>query len=288
MAVVDVSNIAFVVEPTHGPVVVDDNALAVTVEVPPQDVQVEFTSAATLVPGPGLEGGGYMIGEVHINLTDEILDKVNGASQLDDLAAVALSGSYNDLSDLPAPPAAPPSPWIVGMGILWYGAANAVPLGWLLCDGTNGTPDMRGKVPIGASGSRALGSTAGSANATGTTGLGGAHTPTGSIGGTALDSSQIPEHGHFTAKAAGGTSINTTITATTVTDADTPFGGDSQYRLRQRTGTADVGISSKVGSGAAHGHPLTLNAVDNHTHPLSTISVMQPDRAWHFIIYAGV
>jgi microcystin-dependent protein len=32
---------------------------------------------------------------------------------------------------------------------LWYGTAAAVPVGWAICDGTNGTPDMRGRVPVG-------------------------------------------------------------------------------------------------------------------------------------------
>lgn len=32
---------------------------------------------------------------------------------------------------------------------LWYGVSTAVPSGWSICDGTNGTPDMRGRVPVG-------------------------------------------------------------------------------------------------------------------------------------------
>ena len=34
--------------------------------------------------------------------------------------------------------------------IMWAGAVNAVPTGWRLCDGTNGTPDLRGRFVIGA------------------------------------------------------------------------------------------------------------------------------------------
>jgi hypothetical protein len=33
---------------------------------------------------------------------------------------------------------------------MWSGAANAVPAGWALCDGTNGTPDLRSRFIIGA------------------------------------------------------------------------------------------------------------------------------------------
>jgi hypothetical protein len=36
--------------------------------------------------------------------------------------------------------------------ILWHGASNAVPKGWAICDGTNGTPDLRDRFVIGAGG----------------------------------------------------------------------------------------------------------------------------------------
>ena len=35
--------------------------------------------------------------------------------------------------------------------ILWSGAANAIPTGWYLCNGSNGTPDLRGRFVVGYS-----------------------------------------------------------------------------------------------------------------------------------------
>ena len=32
-----------------------------------------------------------------------------------------------------------------GMICLWFGLINAIPDGWLVCDGTNDTPDLRNK-----------------------------------------------------------------------------------------------------------------------------------------------
>jgi len=32
-----------------------------------------------------------------------------------------------------------------GMIVMWSGDVNAIPLGWALCDGNNGTPDLRGR-----------------------------------------------------------------------------------------------------------------------------------------------
>ena len=34
---------------------------------------------------------------------------------------------------------------------LWSGAANAIPSGWYLCNGSNGTPDLRGRFVVGYS-----------------------------------------------------------------------------------------------------------------------------------------
>ena len=61
--------------------------------------------------------------------------------------------------------------------IMWSGATNAIPEGWALCDGSNGTPDLRDRFIVGAGGSYNVGDT------------GGANTVT-------LSSSQMPYHRH--------------------------------------------------------------------------------------------
>ena len=38
----------------------------------------------------------------------------------------------------------------VGIIVSWNGAISAIPDGWALCDGNNGTPDLRGLVLLGA------------------------------------------------------------------------------------------------------------------------------------------
>ena len=49
--------------------------------------------------------------------------------------------------------------------IIWSGASNAIPTGWVLCDGQNSTPDLRDRFVIGAGSNYAVDATGGSADA---------------------------------------------------------------------------------------------------------------------------
>jgi len=63
--------------------------------------------------------------------------------------------------------------------IIWSGAANAIPSGWVLCNGQNSTPDLRDRFVVGAG--------SGSSYSVGNTG--GANSVT-------LTTNQIPSHTH--------------------------------------------------------------------------------------------
>jgi len=52
-----------------------------------------------------------------------------------------------------------------GMISLWYGSIGSVPLGWYLCDGTNGTPDLRDRFVVGAGSTYSVAATGGSTDA---------------------------------------------------------------------------------------------------------------------------
>ena len=47
---------------------------------------------------------------------------------------------------------------------MWYGAVDAVPNGWHLCDGAGGTPDLRDRFIVGAGNSYAKGASGGEAS----------------------------------------------------------------------------------------------------------------------------
>lgn len=62
-----------------------------------------------------------------------------------------------------APPAATPIP--AGGIFLWSGSIGSIPAGYVLCNGSNGTPDLRDRFIVGAGSTYAVDATGGSANA---------------------------------------------------------------------------------------------------------------------------
>jgi hypothetical protein len=55
--------------------------------------------------------------------------------------------------------------FVAGMIMIWSGSSASIPSGWLLCDGTNSTPDLRNRFVVGATSTYAVGATGGSADA---------------------------------------------------------------------------------------------------------------------------
>lgn len=55
--------------------------------------------------------------------------------------------------------------FVTGMIMLWSGSSATIPSGWLLCDGTNSTPDLRNRFVVGAGSTYAVGATGGTADA---------------------------------------------------------------------------------------------------------------------------
>ena len=67
--------------------------------------------------------------------------------------------------------------FVTGMIILWSGAANNIPTGFVICDGNNSTPDLRNRFVVGAGDSYSVGNSGGSNDVT-------------------LSTSQLPSHDH--------------------------------------------------------------------------------------------
>ena len=68
---------------------------------------------------------------------------------------------YGILGTIPAASSTLPT----GMILLWSGAIGSIPSGYLLCDGTNSTPDLRDRFIVGAGSSYSVNQTGGTADA---------------------------------------------------------------------------------------------------------------------------
>lgn len=53
-----------------------------------------------------------------------------------------------------------------GVIVMWHGLLSAIPSGWVLCDGTNSTPDLRDKFVVGAASGDNPGTTGGALSKT--------------------------------------------------------------------------------------------------------------------------
>lgn len=79
------------------------------------------------------------------------------------------------------PPAATPIP--SGGILLWSGSIGSIPAGYVLCNGSNGTPDLRDRFVVGAGSTYAVDATGGSANAV-------------VVSHTHTATSTVPDHDH--------------------------------------------------------------------------------------------
>jgi hypothetical protein len=171
----------------------------------------------------------------------------------------------------------------IGSVIMWYGDVIDIPEGWSVCNGANGTPDLRDRFIMGA-GSSAMGgqtdtfangvknfasadtSTIGDHVHTGTNDLGGIHNHDGFVGGHVLTTSEIPEHSHTFTDIYGLRD-----------DAYPPVYDRNGNRLQGYTGWGDDGDNDSgagifrdwqtdlTGSSNSHNHTIGNSTAHTHT-----------------------
>lgn len=179
-----------------------------------------------------------------------------------------------------------------GMVMLWYGAAIDCPEGWAICDGTGGTPDMRGLIPIGAGGSLGLsvGGTNGAASVTPTASNAGAHDHGGA---TSAEEAGVPSHTHRlyvweSGSSGPGQMENFGNSGLGPAQGVAGNADSNTYAYRQATIAGHDLIEAASAGGGDPEHAHDIAAAADHTHTISAVATYQPARAFHYIIYVGI
>lgn len=137
---------------------------------------------------------------------------------------------------------------LTGMIVFWNGASSDIPAGWILCDGTSGTPDLRDKFILGGGGSAAT--SGGDTN----TSAAGAHAHGGATSPYTLLIGDIPSHSHT--GLFGNSTVNTGSIGTFL--VITNNGSLDAVRTIDQSGTA------VAGGGGPHSHSISSDG--SHTH----------------------
>ena len=132
--------------------------------------EVNQVNASGIITASSFSGSGANLTSIPAgNLTGTVAD-----ARISTLTASKLTGALPAISgaNLTGIAGIP-----TGVIVLWSGAANAIPSGYVLCDGNNSTPDLRDRFVVGAGNNYSVNDT------------GGANTVTLSI-------NEIPSHTH--------------------------------------------------------------------------------------------
>lgn len=151
-----------------------------------------------------------------------------------------------------------------GIITMWAGAADNVPSGWHLCDGTANTPDLRNRFIVGAGNSYAPGNTGGALSYTPTVTVNVAGTDV-QVGYHTLTEAEIPPHSHRMQNMHYQGNPDNWDAGNTVLS-----GGNDLW-------------SGATGGGRGHNHPITDHG-HAHTASASAVDSRPPYYALAFIM----
>lgn len=175
-----------------------------------------------------------------------------------------------------------------GIITMWSGATNAVPSGWALCDGNNGTPNLKDRFIVGAGQSYGVGNTGGNITQTPSVWTNAAGTGI-NVAGTAITEAQMPWHTHSGSVGSDASiQVQDYIQSSSAGEwlVDDSFGSigwsPSPIRKPLKEFSASLSING-TGGNQPHYHGVTDNG-HAHTAAASAIDVRPPYYALAFIM----
>lgn len=198
---------------------------------------------------------GWKVGGVAVTASAEELNHVDGVTSnvQTQLNAAAAATAAVDAYKVPA-----------GGIIMWSGSTGSIPSGWFLCNGSNGTPDLRNRFVVGAGDSYGVGATGGADSVT-------------------LSTSQIPAHSHSGSTSSAGSHTHSGSTGSAGThnhralgETGGPIAGfgyqTATFMGAQMDGAAytdSYGGLKHIEDAGAHSHSVSIGSAGDHTHTVS-------------------
>ena len=182
------------------------------------------------------------------------------------LTATNFAGSGTGLTGIEA--------FVTGMIILWSGAANAIPSGFVLCNGSNSTPDLRGRFVVGYADNDSdydVGDQAGSKQVT-------------------LSTSQLPSHNHSISVSGTTSTKSLTGDITKISECYNVAGAATGVFTKKGTGNSPVTGSSSnsptagVDFDASHDHTFSASGTSGNQGSGSAIENRPPYYALCYIM----
>ena len=185
--------------------------------------------------------------------------------------------------------------FVSGMILIWSGAENAIPSGWVLCNGSNSTPDLRDRFVVGAGSTYSVGATGGANNVTLTANQIASHSH--SFSGNANTGNQSANHSHgdgnYATNNTGGHSHNisgnTNNTGNHTHNITVGSGGDNDPSTQTRFNEYWNPNNTSTSSAGAHSHNVSgnTNNTGNHSHSVSGNSGNQSANHTHSVSISG-
>lgn len=172
-----------------------------------------------------------------------------------------------------------------GVILLWAGSIASIPTGWYLCNGANGTPDLRDRFVVGAGTTYAVGATGGSATTTLIEANLPSHTHSISASGTTASANLDHTHSLSASGTTAATNVDHTHSGTTGTESANHTHGVAGYTGGQTAdhshgpgaGSSFIGNPNTGGSGRTDGAQATNftntgGTSNDHAHYFSATS----------------
>ena len=155
-------------------------------------------------------------GAAAAGVTGTEFNRLNGVTS-------SIQTQINNISSVPS-----------GVIMMWSGSNNSIPSGFVLCNGSNGTPDLRNRFIVGSGSSYSTGNTGGASRVT-------------------LSISQMPSHNHSASSSVSDPGHSHSFKGATGSSGSGTSSRDSVPETQQ-TGSSTTGISVSTSIGSKGGN----------------------------------